>query len=313
MPENKLNILVARHGRPSQKKVFEKTENSELIIRSAIFEGFVHRKNPENLKLRKKVKNLNLKIDSGILIRWGCTSNADTSNCIVYNKANAIKLANDKLAARKALEAANIAIPKTYSFSDIQSNSSNVVWPVIGRPKQHGQGKEFHICNNIQEVQNSRNNKNCVYWSEVYHKTREFRVHCMHGKIASILQKPSPTNPESHAWNFHQQHLAFQNIPHSDWKNYICKTALAAVEALGLNWGGVDVMVCDNYQELNVPRIVVCEVNTAPTLTSSEFTMSKYLKYFEWLRRQPTRREHWDWKSYTSPKSHAWLESHFEN
>lgn len=310
----KLNILVARHGRPSQKEVFKRTTNSELIIRSAVFEGFVHRVNPNNLKKRKKVKDLNLNINEGILIRWGCISEVNTSGSIVYNKAAGIKLANDKLESRKALAAAGIQIPTTFSFQEVQSKDpSTIKWPLIARPRQHGRGRSFYMCNNMAEVISSRNNKSCVYWSEVYPKTREFRVHCMHGKIASILSKPAPTNPNSHAWNHAQVNIPFTNIPQSDWKNYMCKAALGAVEALGLDWGGVDIMVCDNYQELGLPRVVVCEVNTAPTLKSSEYTLGKYTKYFEWLRNSSERRPHWNWKDYTAPSSHAWQDSHFNS
>lgn len=310
---NKLSILVARHGRPSQKELFKKTANSELIIRSAIFEGFVRRDNPNNLKQRTKQKNLNLNVNSGILIRWGCTSNVNTDGAIVYNKAAAIQLANDKLESRRALEAADVPVPKTYSYQDLQNApAGSIKWPLIGRPKQHGRGRNFNMCNNMEEVNSSRNNKSCVYWSEVYHKTQEFRVHCMHGKIASILSKPAPENPDSHAWNHAQVNIPFTNIPQGEWKNYICKAALAAVEALGLDWGGVDVMVNDNYQEQNVPRAVICEVNTAPTLKSSEYTLNKYHRYFEWLRRSDTRRAHWPWQEYNKPNSHAWQDSHFE-
>ena len=309
---NKLTILVAKHGRPSQKELFKRTNNSELIIRSAIFDGFVKRNNPNNLAKREKQKNLNLQVNNGVLIRWGCTSNVATQGSIVYNKAEAINLANDKLGSRKALEAADVPVPKTYSYQDLQ-NADNIKWPLIGRPKQHGRGKNFNMCDNMNMVNASRNNKSCVYWSEVYPKTREFRVHCQSGKIASILSKPAPTNPQSHAWNFYQQNIPFENIPQSQWTNYICKTALAAVEALGLDFGGVDILVCDNYQELGIPRVTVCEVNTAPTLKSSEYTLGKYTQYFKWLQRSNEKRAHWPWREYEKPSSHAWQDSHYNS
>ena len=63
--------------------------------------------------------------------------------------------------------------------------------------------------------------------------------------------------------------------------------AIKAVSALGLDFGGVDVMFKDNVA-------YVLEVNTAPTLNTSPYVAKKYGMYFDWLFKEETRRPHWE-------------------
>jgi len=49
--------------------------------------------------------------------------------------------------------------------------------------------------------------------------------------------------------------------------------------------GGVDVLCNPEYN----PPAVICEINSAPTIKSSEYTVSRYTKYFDWLFREKRR------------------------
>ncbi len=55
------------------------------------------------------------------------------------------------------------------------------------------------------------------------------------------------------------------------------------------------------------------EVNTAGTLVSSEYSMSRYAKYFDWLCKTNKRREHWEYKEFKKASNYAWHDYHFED
>jgi len=53
-------------------------------------------------------------------------------------------------------------------------------------------------------------------------------------------------------------------------------------------------------------KVYVLEVNTSPTLASSDYSMQRYAMYFDWLMRSDTRREHWNTDEFKKAKSFAW-------
>lgn len=57
----------------------------------------------------------------------------------------------------------------------------------------------------------------------------------------------------------------------------------------------------------------VLELNTSPTLNSSEYSMSRYAKYFDWLTKTGKRRDHWELKEFKKASNYAWHEYHFED
>ena len=79
--------------------------------------------------------------------------------------------------------------------------------------------------------------------------------------------------------------------------------AIQAVEALGLHYGAADVIWLK-------PNAYVLEVNTSPTLNSSELTTSKYAKYFNWLCQ--FGRKKWDYNSFEKGSSLIWKNNQFE-
>lgn len=80
----------------------------------------------------------------------------------------------------------------------------------------------------------------------------------------------------------------------------VLQEAIKAVNALGLDMGGVDVMLDRNGVAY------VLEVNTAPTLNSSPRVAEMWAKYWEWLLRVPSRRDHWDFLQFRKASSLFW-------
>jgi len=72
--------------------------------------------------------------------------------------------------------------------------------------------------------------------------------------------------------------------------------AIKAVKAVGLDMGGVDVMLKDGVA-------YVLEVNTAPTLNTSPYVAKRWCMYWDWLFASETRKEHWDYTKFKKGSS----------
>lgn len=312
MINKKLVILVGKDGRPSMKGVYSKMKNpSELHVRRRLFkkngeiasEYFRVYDNHDSSTF-KKVLIPNNDFTNKIVVRWGNTIEVNLHNSIVYNKAEAIKKASDKKLSRQIFIEKGVNTPNLIS-SVVGFNKSD--FPIIARPLRHSKGKNFVVLKTIEEFQQHFNaNENNWYYSGFVNKVKEYRLHVAHGRILNYLEKPNPNNGNI-AWNRAQNGEAFENIKWGEYNGAVCVEAIKAVQALGLDFGGVDVMVDGNG------KVFVLEVNTAATLASSEYSMERYSKYFDWLCKDNTRREHFELKEFKKASNYAWHEYHFED
>jgi glutathione synthase/RimK-type ligase-like ATP-grasp enzyme len=315
MIKNKV-ILVGKNGRPSMKKVFSLMENkdTDLIIRRKL-------KHKEYLKVfsNNAVENHTpyhidtLTLDDKICIRWGNTIVLDhNKNTIVYNQSSAITMATNKNVARMVFTQNDVRTPELYYY--IHFGDSLVRFPIVARPVNHCQGKNFVVLHNHAEFISHYTQNNPMpyidedfgpnwYYSEYIDKDREFRVHCAHGKILEIMEKP---RGEGYAWNRAINGEPFKRVKQEDYHWDVCFQALDAMKALGLDFGGVDVI-------LKGDNAYVLEINTAPTLNHSEKVSKKYAQYFDWLLSSDTRRPHWDYCEFTKAKSLAWKQNQLTN
>lgn len=289
-----MNILLGKDGRPSMKGVYAEMKNntSKLVVRRRVGrrEWFrVYTDNDVTKKVKRPVAGFNF---NGPLIRWGSRIEIpDTS--IVYNNSKAIERATDKKKSRKLMLEKGVSCPKLV-------NRNNTVFPVIARPSRHAKGKNFVVLRNVTEFRNhwDAHEHNGWYYSEFIDKEREIRVHCAHGKVLEVMEKPRPTDGGI-AWNRAINGAPFVRVERANYKLYMVKEALKAIKALGLDFGGVDVIIVGK-------QAYVLEVNTSPTLNSSPHVTSRYAKYFDWLFRSPTKRPHWDFEQFTAGPSLAW-------
>jgi glutathione synthase/RimK-type ligase-like ATP-grasp enzyme len=99
------------------------------------------------------------------------------------------------------------------------------------------------------------------YISEYIKKEREFRVHCVQGRVVGVSEK-HPPNREAIAWNFHGEdgNGEFINLKWSEWPMAVVNAALEAFKVSKLHFGAADV--------ISVPgRALVLEINSAPSLS----------------------------------------------
>jgi len=297
-------ILCGRDGRPSMRKVFSQMNSDpKLVVRRRIvkknkewlrvYEGaeankFTKRPISELTAVGKKV------------IRWGNRIEVETSgDTIVYNKAEAVANATNKKLSRELFIKGKVRTPKLVTLDNVVATD----FPIIARPSTHAKGKNFIILKNMDElIKHYRiNSINGWYYSAFINKQREFRCHVAHGKVLAVMQK---TPGGDHiAWNRAVTGEPFTSVNQSDYPFSVCFQALKAVKTLGLDFGGVDVL---EIVEKGKPQGYVLEVNTSPTLNSSDWVSSQYAKYFDWLSRTEKRREHWDFTKFEKAASFAW-------
>ncbi len=193
-----------------------------------------------------------------IVIRWGCTAQLDNNPLMTVNPADKIKLVNDKAGFRKLMQDFGF-IPKTwFSLMDFLGERK---FPVIVRPRVHAQGKKLYFCNNDADLYLAISL--CgegFYISEYIPKVAEYRIFVVQGRCVCVAKK-NPANPQAIAWNV-AQGGNFENVNWNNWPLKAVKVSIGAMLKIGLDVGGVDVMVDAKGQ------VYILEINSAPSLTS---------------------------------------------
>ena len=295
-------ILSCTSGWESSRRIYTRLTTEDAILDQKVSEnGEPVYKRFSNLSVDSFSKRdvFHYNRNKTIAIRWGTTiSVANDGELMAYNKAENIALASDKPLARKMLQKKGIAVPEI-----IENNNINNIYPLIARKNFHERGKDLHVISN-RESYDLAVEAGYTFFSKLYPRTREFRVHCAHGKVLMVNEKPMPENP----LDIKACIEYFNNEEWSDaeyWSHYdpeICKIALDAVVALGLDFGGVDVMAFP--ADDSFPRQVVCEVNTAPTLYG--YGASRYAKYFDMLFNNQERVKHKDYSEFRNGIDFSW-------
>lgn len=212
-----------------------------------------------------------------VLIRWGVVVKTPLPD-LTYNRAKAIKIASDKARCRKELQRAKkVAIPPMKWFE----------YPCIARRRKHLKGSGFWYCKNTPQMAWAIM-RGARYFSSFYPKFKEYRVHVGHGMVLLVSKKIG--DKENHlAWNY-ENGFRYKTIRWSKYRKPIVKMAIEAVKTARLDFGAVDIMADPVLPSL--PPVVVLEINTAPALT--DYSASRYAKYFDWLVARTHRREHKD-------------------
>lgn len=198
------------------------------------------------------------------VIRWGTLKKAPSAYKIV-NRADAIKRASNKPLCRALLQQAGVLTP---AFG-------TEIFPCIGRKRKHTGGRFLWFCETLKDVQKARE-EGAVYFSAFYPKVNEYRIHIGSGKTILYSEKFGNKSGQI-AWNWKSGNFVFRHLPREEWRSELIELAKAAINAVGLDFGAVDILADPKHQWL--PRAVVCEINTAPAL--SEYGIHKYVQYFE--------------------------------
>ena len=180
-----------------------------------------------------------------VLIRWG-TQRAVETNARVINPASALAKASDKLIAFQTMQAAGVPVPPFTGERLLWSEAL----PLIGRTRKGFGGEGIVIYDEGDELGEH----------ELYVKfipsEREYRLHVVGGEVVRAQQK-MPTS-EPHAIRNHKNGYRFTGVVSRRLHSDRYDAAIAAVAALGLDFGAVDLLIGED------DRPYVLEVNTAP-------------------------------------------------
>lgn len=153
----------------------------------------------------------------------------------------------------------NVPIPGPVG---IESALHNLSWPIIGRPDKHMKGRGFWLCKNVRDVRRalrgSRRKKAATHFMEyIDNIEHEYRVHIFKGKSIRISEKAYEDE------NVPMYRKTYTTIKPTGPVKEVRKAAKKAMEAVGLDFGAVDVIVDADE------KVYVLEVNAAPGIGGS--------------------------------------------
>lgn len=216
--------------------------------------------------------------DTHLIINWG-NSNPPlwyrhSREHLWLNHPNAVKAASNKLIAFQKLREANVQIPEFTTDSEEAS-----VWletsSLMARTKLTGHsGEGCYFCSAGEEVAWGHDFSSPVkLWVKYIKKKHEYRVHVFKGEVIDLQQKRKRRDVEenqinhqirnhSNGWVYCRDDIVTPDAS-------VLSSAIAAVSALRLAFGAVDIIWNEHYKQA-----YVLEVNTAPGLF--ETTLHKY-------------------------------------
>lgn len=201
------------------------------------------------------------RIDS-VAIRWGGAERPNLDTPTTLNKAEAIRLASSKLSSFRRFNETGVPIP---DFTTDPNVARGWETDYLGRTSEGFQGKGICVYRGCEVPQRHQ------LYVRFIPNEREYRLHVCRGVVISF-QRKYLERPELKGDGYIKNHA--HGYVFATPKRALNKSrqeaAVAAVEALGLDFGAVDMVVDKQGQEY------VLEVNTAPAL--SPLRIEHYVK-----------------------------------
>jgi hypothetical protein len=188
----------------------------------------------------------------------------DIKNC-PYSYLDALYFFKaNKASQRKILSAYKIPVPRWATTHPEARELAGETFVV--RPLHHQHGKKYRLSDLPDAF-----SEGYEYVSEVFPKTREYRVIYLFGKpVIQLRKKPAPGLRPEDAWN-HSQGSYFQTVQNVQegvlWqKTSFYKDLENFPPILGSHICAVDVL----FNSKSHPNYVVCEINSCPSITIPE-------------------------------------------
>lgn len=201
-----------------------------------------------------------------LLIRWGSRWNPQIDNYFgkVLNSAGAIRNASDKILSLELMDEAGVNVPDW--DEDPGALVERVGYPILGRKRFHARGLDIKLC-----LQRRDYRKRKDYYVQYIPTVREYRIHVVGDEVVRVQGKflDHPEHWQPHIRNF-TTGFRFRK-PNKRLRPGRLETAVRAVQALGLDFGAVDLLIGDDGLEY------VLEVNTAPScspLTAAQYVVA---------------------------------------
>lgn len=206
----------------------------------------------------------------------------------IFNHPESVAFAVNKVETFKVLSKIGLPTLKFFTDKEEAENHLRKAGHIIVRHLVSGkQGKGIELLTEDDEVPEA------PLYTEFFPKTHEFRVHVAFGKVIDFVQKKKMGSDKLKRLGLDEPNMLLRNHKRG-WifgrKNttegeLIKQVAVDAVEVLGLDYGGVDVMVKFNSKKTdtrnsNIVDLKVAEVNSAPGMRSPT-TFNAYINSFK--------------------------------
>ena len=223
----------------------------------------------------KRIKNKNSKFRgtaNKTVINWGSsTPTVDFGKAIIINKPSAVALAANKLKTFQCLIENNVEVPpfcEDKAWAELTLVAGN---KVFCRTKLSGHsGEGIVVAETVNELVDA------PLYTKWVRIGQEYRVHVFRGEVLDVQRKARKHDVPDEDVNWKVRNLAGGFIfaradvnPPED----VLKQAVDAVEALGLDFGAVDIIT---GKRDNIAYVL--EVNTACGLMGT--TLEKYIEAF---------------------------------
>lgn len=206
---------------------------------------------------------------NGHVPSWLATASA--RGVRILNNPNAVNIAGNKLSTFQTLQRANVAIPEFTTSRSVAQQWLNDGERVVERHNLRGSSGEGIRIVSMNDEDTEAELQNAPLYTKFIPKTAEYRVHIFNGEMIDFVQKKRISserrddtyNPYissmEHGWVFTRTEVP--EVPS------VIRLAKAAVSALGLDFGAVDIITFEG-------RAYVLESNSAPGLAGN--TLIKY-------------------------------------
>lgn len=203
--------------------------------------------------------------DGDLLIGWGASN---TPFLAGYN-TRGTEQASNKLAAFNIMHAAGVRVPRFWTNREDVLNAEDVRYPIVCRTVLNGHsGRGIVLANTPDEIVPA------PLYVEYIPKQDEYRVHVVGGAVVAVQRKARRVDVENPNWQIRNHANGFNFVREGVVAPDDCVVqSIAAVDALGLDFGAVDVVWNERRQ-----MAYVLEVNTAPGLEGT--TVADYANAF---------------------------------
>lgn len=213
------------------------------------------------------------------IINWGCSELPSyiTGNGLlgsILNAPSVVRLASNKLSCFTYLEECGVKVPFFTTEQEVAQQACDDGTTVVVRHLLQGHsGRGIELCEEGDHVPSA------PLYTAYIKKKDEYRVHVFRGEVLSVQRKARREDcPDDEVnWKIrnHSNGFIFARNEDRDIPQEVSDEGLKAVEALGLDFGAVDVL-------WNTRKgAFVLEVNTAPGLEGE--TLDEYTRAFQRL------------------------------
>lgn len=211
------------------------------------------------------------------IVNWG---NSQPPNWLdrvrspMLNRIEQVRLASNKLHTFRRLQEVGVTIPEFTTEADVAANWVDNGYTVLARTTLTGHsGAGIHLMNQETAVTNGVTRiVPAPLYVKYIKKQHEYRVHVFNGAIIDVQQKKRARDFAGVVNNQIRNHHNGWIYAREDivYDQQVATLAIAAVAALGLDFGAVDIIWNSNRRQG-----YVLEVNTAPGLEGT--TLQNYV------------------------------------